>query len=134
MGQLKFLVITFACSIAVFGCKNDKADTMVAGKGGNASLVLFPQHHQVAKNLDSMKVYIKYNTSTLPSNGVYDDSVACTVVDSIPSGTFSGLKNGNYYLYGYGYDRSVFKNVKGGIPYTITAQSSQNVNIPVSED
>lgn len=132
MRYFKLSVLFFGLLVTFFSCTKNKDDA--PGKGGNASLVIYPQHHTVEKNLRNMKVYIKYGAQEPPSNGVYDDSVACTRDDTSSVGTFSGLKNGNYYLYGYGYDTSVFKNVKGGIPYTITSQASQTVLLPVSED
>ena len=134
MRYLKLYILFFTISVLALNCKQDKADTTVAGKGGNASLVIYPQHHGVAKNLRNMKIYVKYNTSAPPSSGAYDDSVACTLNDTFSVGTLSGLKNGDYYLYGYGYDTSIFQNVKGGIPYTISVQGGQNVQLPVSED
>jgi len=134
MRYLKFYVLFLAVSASMFSCTKKKADTTVAGKGGSASLMIYPQHHTVAKNLRNMKVFVKYNTSEPPSNGVYDDSATCTITDSISMGQFSGLTNGNYYLFGSGYDTSIFQNVKGGIPYTITQQAAQNVTLPVSED
>lgn len=132
MRLLKLFVLLASCSFAMYSCTKKKADT--PGKGGSASLMLYPQHHGVERNLSNMKVYIKYNTQVPPSNGVYDDSIACTMTDTMSVGTFSGLNNGPYYLYGYGYDTSIHENVKGGIPYTISTQSSQTVLLPVSED
>jgi len=132
MQYLKYAALFMAFTICAFSCTKKKNDT--PGKGGSANLKLYPQHHTVAKNLRNMKVYIKYGTQTPPSNGMYDDSVACTIVDSQSVGTLSGLKNGDYYLYSTGYDTSIFQNVKGGIPYTITQQADQNVLVPVSED
>ena len=123
-----------AIFLTVFSCTKKKADTATAGKGGNASITLYPQHHGVAKNLRDMKLYIKYNAVSPPSNGVYDDSVSCTRSDTFSVGTFTGLKDGPYYLFGYGYDTSIFENVRGGFPDTILQQSSQTRDIAVSED
>ncbi|OJW82256.1 MAG: hypothetical protein BGO69_16840 [Bacteroidetes bacterium 46-16] len=124
-----FLVFT----ALVVGCTKEKGDDG-PGKGGSANLTIYPQHHLVAKNLRNMMVYIKYNTSVPPANGIYDDSIACTRNDTVSVAMFNGLKNGAYYLYGYGYDTSIFQNVKGGIPYTISQQNDQSVYLPVSED
>jgi hypothetical protein len=118
-------------ALSICSCKHDATD--VAGKGGNATVVLYPQHHGVAFHLITGKLYVKYNTSNAPSNGIYDDSVACVNHDSLISGAFTGLKNGNYYFYTTAYDTSIAQNVKGAMPYTITQQVSQNVNLPVSE-
>ena len=125
-----FIVAAIISTITV-GCNHDT--TTVAGKGGNATVIVYPQHHEVAKNLINFKVYVKYNTHDAPSNGVYDDSVACINHDSLVSCSFAGLRNGNYYFYGKGYDTSISGDLKGGTPYTITQQASQSMNLPVSE-
>jgi hypothetical protein len=105
----------------------------VAGPGGAASISVYPQHHEVARNLVNFKVYIKYNTSDAPAGGKYDDSLTCSNHDSLVSCKFTNLKNGKYYMYAYGYDTSIAQNVKGGAPYTITKQVAQDFFLPVSE-
>ena len=132
-----FILITcfMVAFLFVYSCR--KKDNPSAGKGGSANLTFIPQHHGRSKNFTWMTIYIKYNTKDAPGNGVYDDSVHCTVssaTDTAWSGTFTGLKDGDYYAYGYGYDSSVYQNVKGGGPYTITNQQSITSYLPVSED
>lgn len=129
---MKGLLIAGTFLLLAAGCHPDKQDG--PGKGGSATVVVYPQHHQVAKNIINGKVYVRYNTLDAPTSGVYDDSATCTNHDSLLSGSFPGLKNGNYYFYGTGYDTSVHQPVKGGTPYTITTQSSQNLALPVSEN
>jgi hypothetical protein len=128
------IIPAFIIAIVLFSVACKKNPTDVAGKGGNATLNIFPQHHTVAKNLVNMTVYVKYNTSDAPANNVYDDSMACTNHDSLVSCTFTGLKNGNYYFFAHGYDNSIAQNVKGGAPYKITEQKTQSFNLPVSEE
>ncbi len=130
---MKNLVIVILV-VAAFatGCTHDPFQP-IAGKGGNATLVVYPAHHGKASELDSMKVYVKYNTQDAPSNGVYDDSMACTFINAQYLCTFTGLKNGNYYIYGKGYDYEYATGVQGGLPHKITAQQSQNFYLPVSE-
>ena len=128
---MKYAVLAFL--FLSISCKPDKNDG--SGKGGSTTLQIFPQHHQVAKNIINGKIFIRYNTLDAPTSGVYDDSTSCSNHDSLLSGTLSGLKNGNYYLFATGYDTSVNQGVKGGTPYTITAQSTTlSVTIPVSEN
>ena len=121
------------CTLLMFTACRTK-DKIVPGKGGSAAVTAYPQHHLVAKNIINGKLYIRYNTLDAPADSTYSDSVSCTNHDSLLSGTFTGLQNGNYYLYATGYDTSINQRVKGGIPYTITSQTAQNVNLPVSED
>ena len=129
---MKYGLIFIAFLFVGGSCKPDSNDG--PGKGGSASVSIYPQHHTVAKRLVGCKVYVKYNTLDAPTSGVYDDSLDCTNHDSLVSCTFTGLRNGNYYFYGKGRDTSISPQaVKGGLPYTITTQSQQSFNLPVSE-
>jgi hypothetical protein len=122
-------------AMVLMGASCHKTSSPVAGKGGSTTLKVSPQHHGRSMNFTAMTVYIKYNTQDAPSNGVYDDSVHCTNADTVWTATFPQLQNGNYYLYGYGYDTSVNENVKGGSPYAISMQNtSLTFLLPVSED
>ncbi len=128
---MKPIITVLTVIMLASACRTKEKD--VAGKGGSATVNIFPQHHEIAKRLINFKLYIKYGTKDAPTSGVYDDSVICSNHDSLVSGTFTGLKNGDYYFYGYGYDTSINTNVHGGSPYTITSQAAQNFNLPVSE-
>jgi hypothetical protein len=128
----KYIYLHLLLALINAGCK-PQSNNSIGGKGGSGSVAVYPQHHEVAKNLVNMKVYVKYNTLDAPAGGAYDDSLSCTNHDSLSSSTFTGLKNGNYYFYGYGYDTSVNKNVKGGSPFTLSAQSTVSLEIAVSE-
>ena len=127
-------VIIALMSIAILGC-NRKDDEPMAGKGGNATLKARPVHH--TKGIDSSWVYIKYNASDAPSS--YDDSVKTVMENGAAVATFTGLKKGKYYLLGRGYDPDVpvdpgvWFNAKGGIPVEITADSTYNLILPVTE-
>jgi hypothetical protein len=126
ISQLLFLTATLMTT----GCtRSDNSGG--AGKGGSATLSIIAQHHTVTKNITTCKMYIKYNAQDVPA--YYDDSIQCNVSDSEAVGIFSGLKTGNYYIYGFGYDSSVKQNVKGGMPYTISAETNQTVNLAVTE-
>jgi hypothetical protein len=120
--------LTIACSLLLFASCRTK-DKIVPGKGGSAAVTAYPQHHLVAKNIINGKVYIRYNTLDAPADGIYSDSINCVNHDSLLSGTFTGLQNGNYYFYATGYDTSISQKVKGGTPYTITSQAAQNLPI-----
>lgn len=122
------LIIAFGLSLHFVGCKKKSS----AGLGGSANLKITTIHH--AAVLDSCKVYIKFNSKEAVSIGEYDlsewvkkDNQGNSYV------TFSGLKKGDYYLYGEGYDPAILNTVKGGIPYTITEESNISVNLPVTE-
>lgn len=99
-----------------------------------ATLHITPRHH--GRQIDSCMVYIKYNAINPPADGRYDDSAKCIRVDSLPVATISGLKKGNYYLYGYGWDPQLTppQHVKGGQSYPIQEATTQIVDLAVSEN
>ncbi len=128
MKNLLVLLIPFFCLVSC-----GKKDNAAAGKGGSATVNVYPQHHGIAKRLINVKVWIKYNTADAPTNGIYDDSATCTNHDSLVSCAFPGLRNGNYYFYATGFDTSVNQSVRGGIPYTISGGMAPDLLLPVSE-
>ncbi len=131
MRKLPILLLATLGIIFCFSCNRKDKDPDVGGIGGSATLKVTPKHHN--KQIDSCKVYIKYNTLDAPAGAIYDDSAKCVLISGVPVATFSGLKNGPYYLYAFGYDPDVVQNVKGGTPYTITSQTEQSFDIAVSE-
>jgi len=124
---LKYSAILLVSSMALISCERNKDE--IAGKGGNAVLKVTPQHH--GKNIFDCMVYVKYNTQDKPA--AYDDSAKCTTVDGNPVATFTGLKKGNYYFYGHGYDPDIAQDVNGGLPYTVAEEKEYNIYLPVTE-
>ena len=126
---LPVVVILFAA------CTHDKFRP-VGGRGGSASVMVYPQHHGNATALDSVKIYIKYDALDAPSDGRYDDSVnwAPGSGGTVPNGTFTGLWNGDYYIFAKGYDYNVAQRVRGGLPFTVRAQQSHSLTLPVGEE
>ena len=132
MNKISFFATLFI--VLASGCTPKGNTVAIAGKGGTATLVVYPQHHLVARNLVNMKVFIKYNTLDVPLNNLYDDSVSCIKNDTTSSATLTGLANGDYYLFASGQDTSFHQSVKGGSPYRISQQNNTlEYNIPVSE-
>lgn len=121
--------IALAAGLLAGGCQREEK----GGKGGNAVLKVTPQHHGV--DMSDCVIYLKYASQTPPSETTdgYDENVACVMENGKPTATFTGLRNGKYYIYGYGYDPAVAQNVKGGIPYEIKSQGTIPINIPVTE-
>lgn len=129
---MKIIYPIIAALFLMFGsCKPDHYEQ--PGKGGNATVVVFPQHHEVAKNIINGKVYILYAYTNAPANGIYDDSAICTNHDSLLSCSFTNLSDGNYYFLSTGYDTSIHQEVIGGAPYRVSSQTVQSFNLPVSE-
>jgi hypothetical protein len=116
------------------GCKPDDTEPdPIGGKGGSATLGVIPRHH--ARVIDSCMVYIKYNAVDTPANGRYDDSARVVKGTGESRATFSGLKKGKYYVYGYGWDAGMARPgpVKGGFAYRISSENAQTLDLAVSE-
>ena len=124
-----------AVALLFAACTHDKFRP-VGGRGGSASVMVYPQHHGNATVLDSVKIYIKYDALDAPADGKYDDSVSWMQGSGalLPNGTFTGLWNGDYYIFARGYDRSVVQWVRGGLPFTVKAQQSHSFTLPVGEE
>lgn len=123
-------------AVTAFACKRIDKPTETppsentAGKGGNASIEITSRHH--GNNIDSVTVYIKYNSSDAGS--VYDDSAkAVHDIDGKPVASFGSLKKGKYYLYGRGWDTTISNNVVGGIPLSITEDRKYEISLSVTE-
>ena len=129
MRIFRLLTIIATASVFLYGCERDEPIAEGAGKGGNAILKVIPKHHSIP--VDSCIIYIKYNS--LDASSVYDDSVTVTQENGNPTATFSGLKTGNYYLYGAGWDTDIDMGVIGGLPYTVTEETTHNISLPVTE-
>ncbi|NCX95123.1 MAG: hypothetical protein EBX41_01705 [Chitinophagia bacterium] len=130
-----FSTVVFLCSLLLLNSCRRPDDAQKVGKGGSNTLVVNPMHHQNAKKLINMKVYIKYGSMDAPAGNVYDDSADCINRDSMVFCSFGGLYSGNYYLYARGYDTSILQNVKGGIPCALPDQPNPfSVMVPVSEN
>jgi hypothetical protein len=123
-------IIALIFLFALPACTRSGLDN-IAGKGGNATLRIVPKHHNENKNIINAKVYIKYNAQDATTN--FDDSADCIMTSGVSTATFRGLKKGNYYLMGIGYDSSIKQSVKGGIPYTINEEISLDIVVPVTE-
>lgn len=130
MSYLKLSLILLPAAFLLSNCTHTSTER-------NATLQVNFKHHQLAHNLSGCTLYIKYNTLDAPANGVYDDSATAkpgVIADSMQTAVITKLANGNYYIYGKGYDNSIYKNVKGGTSVTIAQQAVQTIDIPVSED
>ena len=122
-------IIIACCALTITSCKR-KDDVNIGGKGGNVTLHVMPQHHN--DYIDSCTIYIRYNSKTAAT--AYDDSAKCMQVNNKSVATFSGLKKGDYYLEGKGWDPGIAEAVKGGTSVTITEEKEYDIFVAVTED
>jgi hypothetical protein len=130
--QTLLISILFIFLVAA-GCK-PKASCVSSGggKGGTATISITPTHFN--SYVDSCMVYVKYGTLNTPADGIYDDSVRCVLVDTIPVATFTNLKAGLYYFYGQGYHQAPFNAyVKGAANYTMCSEHNQSLYLPTDQ-
>lgn len=123
------LLLAAAVFIVVAGCKPAATCAQAGGgNGGNASIAVSPSHY--GAYVDSFTVYVKYGTLDAPANGIYDDSLKCTLIDTIPTATFTHLKAGLYYFFGKGYHTAYASYVKGGVNYTMCSEHAATLLLP----
>jgi hypothetical protein len=129
MMKINQILVLFCFSVLLMQCKKKSS----AGLGGNANLNIQAQHH--GESLDSMIIFVKFNAQDAPSDDEYE---LHKMVDKEGKNKnfsqFIGLKKGDYYLFAKGWDASIAKEVKGGIPFKIDDEKNFNIIIPVSEN
>ena len=104
------------------------------GLGGKNTVIVTPQHH--GRNIPWVVVYIKFDTQELPgtSPSNYDASFTTTGGSDSINVTVSGLKEGDYYFYGIGFDSLIMLPVTGGLPVTLKNSSgTTSMNLPITE-
>jgi hypothetical protein len=104
------------------------------GTGGKATLMGHVKHHSV--HIPNAMVYIKYDAKEFPGSdvSVYDASVQASSGDGHYE--FEGLRPGNYYVYGVGYDSTISEAVFGGVAVKIKysdRKETLEVDVPVVE-
>ena len=121
------LIFFFSIMIWISGCKPD-TDELTAGKGGQATLKVFPAHHMSLVH-DCM-IYLKYNAFSKPSS--FDDSMRVLRLGDTSFAVFTQLKPGNYYVYGQGIDNNL-DVVDGGIGFRVVEEKLTKIECPVME-
>lgn len=115
-----FLVVI---SLFAVSCKKE-------GTGGKSSISGVVEHHGAA--IPNSVVYIKYGATDFPGTAVsaYDAQVTA---DASGNYKFDGLRKGDYYLYGIGYDNSIVAPVTGGVGVKIRYNEDKSIDVPVTE-
>ncbi len=124
---MKNILIMLIAVMTVTACKKN-------GTGGDARIHGHVAHHVV--KIPNAIVYIKYNATEFPGADVskYNASTQASSGDGHYS--FDGLRAGEYYIYGVGYDSAISAPVFGGIGVEIKYSERKEtieVNVPVVE-
>ena len=120
---LVFLTLNFFFFIA---CKKN-------GAGGSADVSVTVIHH--VKIIPYAIVYVKYGAKDFPgaSSSDYDNSIK---TDANGHADFTGLRYGDYYFYGVGFDSSLMLPVTGGDHLAISwsdRKKTISFTVPVTE-
>lgn len=123
MQKFIFIVATFI--FLLYSCAEN------AGTGGNNTIIATAKHHGVI--IPEATIYIKYNAKEFPGENLslYDDYKTTGKEGKVK---FEGLKRGDYYFYGIGYDSTIKQTVVGGIPVQILQKAGEKlIDVPVTE-
>ncbi len=102
-----------------------------AGTGGNNTIVATVKHHGLV--IPNATVYIKYNATEFPgeNTSVYDDYKTAGSDGKVK---FEGLKRGDYYFFGIGFDSTINQTVIGGVPVQLLQKAGEKlIDVPVTE-
>ncbi len=118
-----FFSLLLVIGLLVSSCKKE-------GPGGKSTISGIVAHHGAA--IPNSVVYIKYGATDFPGTAVsaYDAQVTA---DASGNYKFEGLRKGDYYLYGVGYDNSVVAPVTGGVGVRLRTNEHKDIDVPVTE-
>ncbi len=130
MKPISSFILFAAAVILIPACK--------AGSGGDATLVVLPEHHGTpisgtAAYPDS--VFIKFNTQDLPDNPTTNYDALFTSSNEAHVHC-EGLKAGKYFIYATGWDPAINQRVTGGVAVKIKYKDRKDeitIEVPVVE-
>ena len=113
-------------TVSFYSCDPDDP-----GLGGESSVSGKVVHHD--DPIPNALVFIKFGAKEFPGSDstVYDLSV---IADQNGDYSITGLKKGDYYLYGTGFDAAINQAVFGGIPISLGKKEDLSSDLPVTED
>lgn len=132
----KFILLaTLYFSTVLFACK--KEEKCSAGKGGNLTISAFPQHHgRAIHNLPNYldTIYVKYNTQESAGLSLANYDTYFVGQSGEDHVQMEGLKCGDYYFLGAGFDTTINQRVVGGMPFSTDKKDGGiDLNIAVTE-
>ncbi len=132
----KIIPFTLLVILMISSCNKDE-EKCVAGTGGNLTILAFPKHHGTTiPNLPNYPdtVFVKFNTQDSPgsSQANYDTYFVGEVGQEYVK--VFGLKCGEYYFMGVGFDTTINERVVGGMPFsTDQIEGELNLTLAVTE-
>lgn len=135
MKNKNLIVFILLIPFMVTSCGKD--DNCKAGKGGNLTIMAYPEHH--GKTIYNQPAYadtvfVKYDSQSLPGLTPSDYDTYFKGETGEDHVHMSGLSCGKYYFYAVGWDSSINQRVTGGIPYSTDETSGEiKIKIPVTE-
>jgi hypothetical protein len=116
--------VFFITTLTLFSC---------AKEGGGGKSVIKGHVNNQAKLIPNAVVYIKYGAPEFPGSDItlYDDHVTA---DANANYEFRDLRKGSYYLYGVGFDRSLSREIRGGIGVKLNFNKILKNDVPLSEE
>lgn len=133
MKPITHFLFVAALLLYMAACHPIDKQKVTGGKGGHVTIKAMPMSN--GRPLSNSMVYIKYAATDLPSNSVYDDSLQCVMIDSLPAAIFTGLTTGMYYVYAKGYDTTDHQPqlITGGARVSAPVEDTIKVYPPVPE-
>ena len=124
ISKITFFIVGIFLSLTFSACLKE-------GPGGKSSVSGSVLHHDMT--IPNCVVYIKYNAVDFPGTDIskYDASVTA---DANAHYEFKGLRKGDYYLYGVGYDDHISEAVTGGIHVKLKYNKEFHTDVPVTEE
>jgi hypothetical protein len=110
-----------------------------AGTGGDATLIVFPEHHGISETSKSNypdSVYVFFNTKDLPADPVHHADMIFTGEEGEDHVHCENLHTGDYFLYAAAWDSLHNIRVFGGMAVTIKFKERKqeiDVHVPVSQ-
>lgn len=131
----KYFILISALTIIFYttSCRKDGTPVCKPGQGGgNATLVVLPQHHGHA--IPGCTAYVAYGTLSSPGSL---SSYNLTVVGEAEEEHvhLEDMNCGDYFIFCTGYDSSISQTVRGGIPFTLDPLQTGEIDVivPVTE-
>lgn len=129
MKIIMFVLVILSSIGMLTSCKKDQCE---AGSGGQLTITAFPKHH--GNSTIPLWAYVKYNTQDLPGTIPSDFDLVAegdTTEDHIE---LENLNCGEYYIYVIAFDTAINDTVVGGIPFSTTKETGEEItDVPVTE-